>query len=185
MKYQTASQAALPMELPSALADPLVLSRTRFSPDRRYRYTLFRHWGDPDNYVAFVGMNPSGADEHATDRTVDKCCRFACSWGFGALYMLNAFALRATNSDELYQVEDPVGPENDRWIGAIARNANCVVAAWGRPGAEFGRDARVRQLLLGPKWVWCFGLNQNGTPLHPLYQRESIRLQDLRRFQVD
>ena len=99
--------------------------------------------------------------------------------------MLNAFALRATNSGELYRVADPVGIDNDRWIREIAAGARLVIAAWGRPGGTLGRGAQVTALLKAscdPVNVRCFGFNRDGTPIHPLYQRETIAVTDLTRL---
>ena len=190
-KFQTASQSALPpMQDLFGEIDPLVRERTRFNAARTHRYTLFRHWGDPEDYIAFVGMNPSGADEAALDRTVAKCERLARKWHwqgrpFGAFYMLNAFGLRATKSAELYEVDDPVGPENDRWIREVAAAARLVVVAWGKPGATLGRGGLVTALLrvaCDPGNVRCFALNLDGTPAHPLYQLESKTTADLLPF---
>lgn len=172
-RFQTASQTALPPQQDLLLIDPLVAANTRFSPSRTHRYTLFRHWGDPANYCAFIGMNPSGADEASLDRTVNRCCEFARRWGFSALYMLNAFSLRATNPEELYAHPDPVGPENDHWISVVVSQARRVVVAWGTPGGDFNRGTQVEQLLRENcplDRVVCFGRNKNGTPVHPLYQ---------------
>ena len=45
--------AALGSQAPQPLGpvDPLVRERTRFSPDRTRRFTLFRHWGDVEDYA--------------------------------------------------------------------------------------------------------------------------------------
>lgn len=174
-KLQTASQAALPPEPGDLFADELVSSRTHFSPGRTHRYTLYRHWGPREEYCAFIGMNPSGADESHDDRTVAKCCRLAKRWGYDRLYMLNAFALRATNPEELFAAADPVGPDNDRHIAEIASKAALVVVAWGKPARHLERDRRVAELLRGccePARVKCFALNQDGTAKHPLYVKE-------------
>jgi hypothetical protein len=187
---QTASQGRLPPPPELFGLDPLVRERTRFNAARTHRYTLFRHWGDPENFMAFICMNPSGADEAAPDRTVAKCHRLAAKWSwngrpFGAFYMLNAFALRATDNAELYQVADPVGAENDRWIREIAGSARLVVVGWGKPGGTLGRGDQVAALLKSvcrPENVRCFAKNKDGTPAHPLYQSESRRAEELPLF---
>ena len=172
-RFQTASQADLPLPEDLSLVDPLIVANTRFNPSRSHRYTLFRYWAEPTRYCAFIGMNPSGADESQLDRTVNRCCEFAKRWGYPSLYMLNAFGLRATNPKELYESADPVGPENDRWIAEIASRADRVVVAWGTPGSHLGRAEQVEAILrkvCRTEKVLCFGRNQNGTPVHPLYQ---------------
>lgn len=182
---QTASQSSLPPETSELFSDPLVVERTIFNSSRTHRYTLFRHWKNPARFMSFVGMNPSGADASHDDRTVTRCIRFAMRWGdsifpgVGAMYMLNAFALRATCSDELYQYPDPVGPDNDRWIREIAAQSAAVVVAWGKPGGDFDRGQQMKAILrecCNPENVWCFGLNKDGTPVHPLYQRDDVVL---------
>lgn len=172
-KFQTASQERLPEEPVLGLLDPLVVKNTRFSEDRKHRYTLFRYWGDPTNYCAFIGMNPSGADEAEVDRTVDRCIEFAKSWRFGALYMLNSFSLRETDSKVLMKSCDRVRPNNDFWIREIIPSAPRVVASWGEKGAKQGRGKALDKILLEgclPNRVFCFGRNKDGSPKHPLYQ---------------
>lgn len=74
----------------------LVESSARFSDCRRYRYTLTRRFADGPT-VAFIGLNPSTADEHADDPTIRRCLGFAKRWGYGELVMLNLYALRSTD----------------------------------------------------------------------------------------
>ena len=49
--------------LPGLFVDPLVAERTIFNEDRTHRFTLFRHWGDVDDFAVGISMNPSGASE--------------------------------------------------------------------------------------------------------------------------
>jgi len=171
--FQKASQTKLPPQPDLDIVDPIVLENTRFSKDRAHRYTLFRYWGDPEHCCVFIGINPSGADEVAIDRTVNRCIEFAKAWKFGSTYVLNTFSLRATNSDELLNSTNPVGPKNDYWIREIIRNAERVIAAWGEKGATRGRGQRLDKILrenCDPDRVFCFGRNKDGSPKHPLYQ---------------
>ncbi|HVU36063.1 MAG TPA: DUF1643 domain-containing protein [Opitutaceae bacterium] len=164
--------------------DPLDSERTRFSEDRRHRFTLYRSFRlrdperDPEHYVAFIGMNPSSANAVQADATVARCIDFAFRWGFGGMYMLNALSLRATQSSELREFS-PNRPENDRWIREVVSRAARVVVAWGAPGQRDGRGAAVEQILreaCAPEVVFCFGRNQDGSPTHPLYQRRDVVL---------
>lgn len=163
------------------LADALALERTVFSADRTHRFTLFRHWGNPDDYIAGICMNPSGATALLTDRTVSKMVKFArVKWGSGAFYMLNALSIRGTYSTELGSAKQVNLPENDEWIRRICAKARFVVVAWGNPGADFGRDKEVEAILrevCDHRKVFCFGRNKTtGAPVHPLYQPFSAEL---------
>lgn len=152
-----------------------------FSPDRVYRYTLWREWGvgtlsifqhreAPDAYVQFIGLNPSTADELKDDPTIRRCIDFAKQWGFGAMCMTNAFAFRATNPEVMKAHPSPYGPENITWIVKVAREAGLIVAAWGKHGIHEERDKTVlRWIRANAKTVHCLGTNQDGTPKHPLY----------------
>lgn len=79
------------------------------SPCRRYRYALWRRWGDGP-HAMFIGLNPSTADETADDPTIRRCIAFARAWGYGALCMANLFAYRATQPADMLAQDDPVGP---------------------------------------------------------------------------
>src|SRR6185295_13389216 len=69
---------------------------TMLSPDRKYRYVLFRCWDIEKTMVNFVALNPSTADESKDDPTLRRCMSFAKSFGYGGLYITNLFAFRAT-----------------------------------------------------------------------------------------
>lgn len=140
-----------------------------FSPNRRYRYHLWREWDPWRPRCAFVMLNPSSADETVNDPTVERCERRARAWGYGALDVVNLFAYRSTDPQALTQVEDPFGPENDAAILAVARAAALVVCAWGACGIWHGRADAVRRLLAGVP-LYCLRTNAaTGTPTHPLY----------------
>lgn len=160
---------------PGANIDPLVLERTRFNADRSHRFTLFRYWGDPDDYACGISMNPSGAAEDVGDATVDGMVKRArLYWGVGAYYQLNVMSIRGTYSKDLAGTAEVNLAENDVWIREIAAKAKLVVVSWGVPGQKSGRGAAVTRILrevCEPGKVFCFGLNKDGSPIHPLYQR--------------
>jgi hypothetical protein len=68
-----------------------------FSSDaaKTWRYELRRVWDPTRGLVAFIGLNPSTADETHDDPTVRRCIGFARCWDFGGLIMLNAFAFQS------------------------------------------------------------------------------------------
>src|SRR5882724_4976365 len=85
----------------------------------RYRYALWRRWAERPA-VLFVGLNPSTADALQDDPTIRRCIRFAKAWGYGALYMGNLFAFRATDPRAMKAEADAVGPDNDGWLRQLA-----------------------------------------------------------------
>jgi len=140
-----------------------------FSPCRRYRYRLWRTWGDPRELLLLVMLNPSTADASADDPTIRRCIAFAKRWKHGALEVVNLFAWRSTDPDELLDVPDPVGPGNDEVVLAAARGARRVIAAWGAHRAAQERAPTVLRLLAGAGVVaYHLGLNEDGSPKHPL-----------------
>lgn len=153
---------------------PGVTRSAVISADGAYRYRLDRRWR-AGAAVAWVMLNPSTADADAEDATSRRCAAFSRSWGFGALSVVNLYALRATDPAELWLAKDPVGPENDRYI-AEALTGAAVVAAWGA-GARPGRITEVLALHAatpGAGRLHALAVTASGQPRHPLYLRASL-----------
>ncbi|MBK8270204.1 MAG: DUF1643 domain-containing protein [Planctomycetes bacterium] len=160
------------------MGDLFTKSGAHFSPCRTYRYALWREWDDALPPVAFIGLNPSTADETADDPTIKKCLAFAREWDRGSLIMLNLFAYRATDPDDMKRAQNPVGPSNDDVIQMIAGMMKDIIliAAWGNDGIHLGRAAAVCTL---PMYGYdnrtigdvlkCIRVNHTGQPAHPLY----------------
>jgi len=145
------------------------------SPCRRYRYRLWRRWGDGPA-LNVIGLNPSTADERVDDPTVTRCVRRARDLGYGALVLTNLFAWRATDPRDLALVDDPVGPEGNRVIIAEAKDCGGALCAWGAGGLLRGRGAEVEERLrrMGVA-LYVLRLNGDGTPAHPLYLSYSLK----------
>ncbi|HEU0197081.1 MAG TPA: DUF1643 domain-containing protein [Nevskiaceae bacterium] len=160
------------MTMPAATL-PIFTSAALFSPDRVYRYTL---WRDIDlatrDYVQFICLNPSTADETHDDPTVRRCIDYAKRWGYGALCMTNLFAFRATDPGVMLASKEPVGADNDLWLDRVASGANLVVAAWGVHGAHDGRAAAVAARIQG---LHALRVTRGGQPGHPLYLPATLR----------
>ena len=147
------------------------MRQTIFSPCRTYRYALWREWIGGKGYAMFVGLNPSTADETQDDPTIRRCIAFAKAWGYAGLCMTNLFAFRATQPEDMKAANDPVGPENDAHLKALAEGAGVIVAAWGVHGTYGGRHNAVRAML--PE-LHCLALTKDGHPGHPLYLRKTL-----------
>lgn len=154
--------------------------KTEFSPDRKYRYTLWREWvteqdlilggGAHGGYLMVIGLNPSTADETRDDPTIRRCVGFAKAWGYDALCMTNLFAWRDTKPANMKTAMFPVGGDNDMWLSKCAAEAGMILAAWGVLGAFLERGASVTTALqrMGLR-VHALKLNADGSPQHPLY----------------
>ena len=140
-----------------------------FSDDREYRYSLWRKWDKDLDCMMVIGLNPSTADETEDDPTIRRCTRFAKDWGFGGLYMLNLFAIRATDPKIMLKHQYPIGEKNDEFLVEMANECQLVLAAWGNHGAHRSRDWNVRRLIEKHKQMKCLGKTKTGQPKHPLY----------------
>ncbi|WP_092225043.1 DUF1643 domain-containing protein [Desulforhopalus singaporensis] len=143
----------------------------KLSECRTYRYALWRTWDNSKPQVMFVGLNPSTADETTDDPTLTRCINYAQSWGYGGVFMANLFAFRATNPLDMKAAYDPVGPENNKWLKHLAKDAALVVAAWGNDGSYLDRSKQVLELI---PHMHCLKLNKSGEPAHPLYLAANI-----------
>ncbi len=170
-----------------------------FSEDRAYRYTLRHSWVKQDDghfapvqletknllAVMWIGLNPSTADEQELDNTLRRVRSFSHDWGFNTFIMTNAFAFRATKPKDMHKAVDPIGPDNDRVLIETARRCEFAVCCWGAKG-NFPRMLRhraatVRMLVRSNtnRPLYCLGLNDDGSPKHPLYVPGDTRLSEL------
>ena len=153
----------------------------RFSECGLYRYELTRELGG-DRTLLSIGLNPSTADATKNDPTLRKDIGFARRWGMGRVVKANAYAYRATKPRDMTIAEkngvDIIGPDNNRTLTELAFRAvvshGLVVVSWG------GNITKERQLdmasLLCDFELWCFGSNNDGTPVHELYQPYTRKL---------
>ena len=149
-------------------------------PTGQYRYSLWRQWDDRPQ-ITFIMLNPSTADANTNDATIRRCIGFARAWGYGRLEVVNLFAYRTTHPRSLMQIEDAIGPDNDRHLLQASQQAQKVILAWGNWGRLHDRHQQVLQLLQGQllqsqSFLYHFGITQAGYPRHPLYLSHQTRL---------
>ena len=134
------------------------------SDDRAYRYKLERMWGsDASNVVGFIMLNPSIADGVIDDPTMTRVIKLAKFWGFDGVIVANLYAYISPNRKDLKDVEDPVGPENEKYVREIVDTCSKIVYGWGNDGTE---PQWLRELVPSP---YCIKMNKGGQPKHPLY----------------
>lgn len=156
------------------------LPKAVFSKCRKYRYLLTRQWDSTKPYVAFVGLNPSTADETLDDPTIRREINFSKEWGYGGLVKVNLFAFRATDPKDMKNALDPIGLENNDYLLYAGKQANLVVACWGNHGIYMGRGEQVKYMFeayFGEMITLChFGLTKSSQPKHPLYLKRDSKL---------
>jgi hypothetical protein len=150
-------------------AQRLTASGAKFSRCRKWRYLLWRKWGD-GAIVNFLMLNPSTADEVKLDPSCTRARLYGERWGFGALIVTNLFGWRATDPADMKAARDPVGSGNDRAILEAASAAELVVCAWGNHGTHLDRSTHVlKRLRAAGVRLHTLRVNDNGEPAHPLY----------------
>lgn len=145
----------------------------RFSPDRVFRYLVWRVWDLRLPLAVFLGQNPSTATRDKTDTTFSKCIGFADHWGAGGVVMANPYAFVETHLGALVAAitagRDIVGPENDRYLRIALTRADYVVVATGG-NTILRSEARVAHVLgMVPQAtpMYCLGRTKDGHPKHP------------------
>jgi hypothetical protein len=155
-----------------------------FSSCRRWPYVLERDVSQKPGVgvVAWVGLNPSTADEGLDDATVRRCKAFTRAWGFSTYRMLNAYAWRSRDPRLLPKLlpsgEDPIGPENDAHLVSGTSDAQLIICAWGRriDDAVAAREANVVRLLHGAgRKLHALRFTCAGHPEHPLFLPKELK----------
>lgn len=156
------------------------------SIDRKYRYRLTRDVLEAgDGACCFVMLNPSTADEVIDDPTIRRCIGYARRFNCARLEVVNLFAYRSTDPEELYGMtrSDAVGPENDVHIAEACNASDIIICAWGNHGALFNRAGDVVSLIKaqqGAAPMMALKINtKSRQPAHPLYLRADAILVEM------
>lgn len=156
--------------------DGATRSVARYSDCETYRYLLTRQWGDGP-HLLWVMLNPSTATELANDPTIARCESRARGLGYGAVGIVNLFALRETEPRRMLAHPAPTGTDNDPEIRQALDWADDVIAAWGNDAMRHKRPDDVRHLLRhSGKPIYTLIMNKTGHPRHPLYVAETQKL---------
>lgn len=148
----------------------------------QYRYRLWREWDRSRPALGFIMLNPSTADHQVDDPTIARCLQRAIAGKYGRLEVVNLFPLRSVHPDGLLAHPAPLGDEraaNRAIMDAVDRCA-MVICAWGTHRAAPARALEVLRLVRkrgrGDR-LYHLGLNQDGSPRHPLYIAAKTRPQ--------
>lgn len=163
------------------------VSRWLFVPNQytEYRYILGTRGENP---LICFGINPSTAAPDRLDNTLKSAERIALFNGFDSFIMLNIYAQRATNPDDMERnFNAHLHEENKKafqYALSLCQAPPVVWAAWGnivekrkylnlclREMLELGRANGVR-------WVSAGAISKKGHPHHPLYLKKDSTLDD-------
>lgn len=169
------------------LLGPYCYRSAHISACGRYRYSLVRRWDDGPT-LAFVMLNPSTADASIDDNTIRRCAMFAHDQGFKAIHVVNLFAYRATDPNDLMSRGFLVGVENREHIDFASAIADEVCVAWGgqagHPTVRRQAQTVLRQLDALHVVPLCLHITRRGHPGHPLRLAQSCRLRPFQRVGV-
>jgi hypothetical protein len=112
-----------------------------------------------------IGLNPSTANTVQDDPTIRRIKSLARSWGYGGFYMLNLFTYITPYPEELLQCLDATFCA-DLHLTKYAKEVDKVIFAWGNFKVAEQRAKEVKRLFPN---AYVMGINQNGSPKHPLY----------------
>ncbi|HEY3718310.1 MAG TPA: DUF1643 domain-containing protein [Jatrophihabitantaceae bacterium] len=125
------------------------------------RYTVCKKWK---------------ATAERTDPTDTRVRNFTRAWGYGAYTIVNLFAYRATDPDELPTGPEAIGPDQSDHVDQALADAVLTVAAWGASSPAWASTyTRLVGRLLRRDGAHVLGLTASGQPRHPLYMRADTK----------
>ena len=159
------------------MADLLEDRGAIFNEARTHRQRLWRIWDRAKPVLIVNGTNPSMADEHSNDPTIERVVRRAVMLGYGGIIMINMQDVIETDSRKLDQMPsgfrctDQNVAELLSALDMAARGEADILCAWGKPGHKYGPVAWfTTQANRRGVTLFCLKKNNDGSPVHPLYQ---------------
>lgn len=141
--------------------------QAHFSEDGKHRYWLLRSWAEKPRMITIIGLNPSTADAERDDATIRSCCRLTRAAGFDGFIMCNLFTFITSSPAVLIEnMHDANRAESNDVLKRMIANTHMAICAWG--SWSFTAE-RVQEVKLMIDKLFCFGINADGSPKHPLY----------------
>lgn len=122
-----------------------------------YRYSLTIPFSRiPKNKVFVILKNPSVAAAKDSDHTANRVANYCFRKGFDQVTLMNLFAYRTPNADDLVELCKNKGGEqrikgirNDEFIRQAAGEASKIIVAWGTAPKGFERIyiRRIKDVL--------------------------------------
>lgn len=151
--------------------------RATFSACGTYRHLLAYHG---KHACGWVMLNPSiagGVDpstrEVIDDPTARRVLGFSKSFGYDAPVIANVYDKVSTDPQGLWIGAPPASAVNSLYLKAVALLPLVIIAC----GRNVRPDDLARTVALLDCELWCLGVNDDGTPKHPLYLPAETKLQ--------
>lgn len=137
-----------------------------------HRYDLTRAWGAGPP-ICWVMLNPSTADGLQDDPTIWNIMCRSLRWGFGSLVVVNIYSFRSSSPVQMKRwlrvtsnaTSFDYANANKAHVATLLAGCEMVIAAW---GAHAENDAVNHFLGFEPPPLHCLGINNDGSPRHPL-----------------
>ena len=145
-----------------------------FSKDKKHRYYLLRKWSEKEQ-VVYILLNPSKANDINNDHTINRLILISKNLGYGGFKVVNLYTFITPLRHKLYEKKRKFSTKNKKLILNLIGKHNTVIYGWGATESE---PIWLRNLVKNP---FCFAVNKNGTPKHPLYLRKNSTLKEFPR----
>ncbi|MGB0218333.1 MAG: DUF1643 domain-containing protein [Sinimarinibacterium flocculans] len=145
-----------------------------------YRWALVRRW-DGRPMLLVVGFNPSTADAHRDDPTINTLRWRASRWGFGGIVVVNLIPLRSSSPGNAVLMVKRADLGNGELCDRLVQNRSVIVrelrqcsAILLAYGALGDRVASLTESVIeevkaaaGDRPLYCIGRTASGAPIHP------------------
>ena len=134
-----------------------------------------------------IGMNPSYADEHRSDKTINRIIEASVDHGYSGWVMLNLYPEQQTLPENLAEFDHNLSIAN---CAAIERllvkyRVTEVLGAWGNPSSTIRKakvDVRAVLAKLGVRIFHLDNLTDAGEPRHPTPRTGRLEMSGPKRY---
>lgn len=155
------------------------------SDDLLHRYFLIRVWDNTLPIINYIMLNPSKADSIDDDPTTRKLIHYTKQEGYGGYVVTNLCSFRTPKPEILRQSylngEQVYDNETNIYTRYWLKHCDKHVLAWGNEGTWYPERMKfVKKLITQTDTdVFTFGMSAQGQPMHPLFLKKSLMLQQL------
>ncbi|MBL0721232.1 MAG: DUF1643 domain-containing protein [Sulfurovum sp.] len=140
-----------------------MVNQALFSNKKDYRYMLSRIWDTEKPTLGIIGLKPLIGDAINSDLDINHQVRVAKALGYGSLYSVNIFSFIEKDGVTIYDTDDPIGINNDRYLRRYLSRCKIIICAWGNEGGYRERSTYIKKLSLD---LYYLKLNKTGEPAH-------------------